>query len=93
LTCGYCLGRDCVEPGSRLVTEAQQQHSIKGLKGMRLTARIKEATDGLLTLRVEELPTLVVHARSVIEIPEAVGSAAAQLLHRPKEDFEVELHF
>lgn len=60
---------------------------------MRLTARIKEATDGRLTLRVEELPSLVVHARTVMEIPDAVGDAAATLTGRAKEDFEVELHF
>lgn len=58
---------------------------------MRLTARIKEATDGRISLRVEELPGLVVHARNVTDIP--VGNAAAHVMGRQKEDFEVEIHF
>jgi hypothetical protein len=37
--------------------------------GMQLTAQIKEATDGWLSLTVDEIPTLVVHARNVEEIP------------------------
>ncbi|MCA4135491.1 hypothetical protein [Arthrobacter sp. M4] len=60
---------------------------------MQLTARIKEATDGRITLRVEELPELIVHVRTILEIPDAIGDAAAQLTDRDKKDFEVELHF
>jgi hypothetical protein len=52
-----------------------------------------EAIDGWLSLEVDEIPALVVHARSVGEIPEAVRSAAAKLLGRHKEDFEVDLRF
>jgi hypothetical protein len=60
---------------------------------MQLTAHIMEANDGWLSLEVDEIPALVVHARSVGEIPEAVRSAAAKLLGRHKEDFEVDLRF
>jgi hypothetical protein len=60
---------------------------------MRLTAHIKEATDGRITLRVEELPDLIIHVRTILEIPDAIRDAAAQLTDRDKKDFEVELDF
>lgn len=44
-------------------------------------------------MKVEELPDLIVHVRTILEIPDAIGDAAAQLTDRDKKDFEVELHF
>ena len=51
-----------------------------GSGGMQLTAQIKEATNGWLSLTVDEMPTLVVPARNAEEIPEVVKTAAAELL-------------
>jgi hypothetical protein len=56
-------------------------------------AHIKEATDGWLSLKVNEIPTLTVHARNVKEIPEVVRTAAAELLGRDPEDFDVEIRY
>lgn len=39
-----------------------------------------------LSLKVDEMPTLVVHARNVEEIPQVVRTAAAELLGRNQED-------
>lgn len=58
---------------------------------MQLTARIKQATDGQLSLVVEELPALAVHASNLEDIPGAVRRAAAELTGRNQDDFEVDL--
>jgi hypothetical protein len=58
-----------------------------------LTAHIKEATDGWLSLNVDEMPTLVIRARNVEEIPEVVKTAAAELLGRDQQDFDVKIRF
>lgn len=60
---------------------------------MQLTAQIKEATDGWLSLTIDEMPTLVVHARNVEEIAEVVKTAAAELLGRDRQDFDVKIRF
>jgi hypothetical protein len=60
----------------------------RGAESMRLTTRIKAATDGRLSLSVEEIPTLDVHARNVGEIPETVQRAAAELIGRKEEDLD-----
>jgi hypothetical protein len=39
------------------------------------------------------MPTLVVHARNVEEIPEVVKAAAAELLGRDQQDFDVRIRF
>ena len=65
----------------------------RGAESMRLTTRIKAATDGWLSLSVEEIPTLDVHARNVGEIPEAVQRAAAELMGRKEDDFDVEVRY
>jgi hypothetical protein len=50
---------------------------------------VKEATDGRLSLKAEEIPALV-HPTSVGEIPR---SAASKLMGRDQEDFDVEIRF
>lgn len=56
---------------------------------MQLTAHIKEATDGCLTVGVIEFPVLTVQAESIHEIPAAVSESAAALTGRPANDFVV----
>ena len=65
------------------VLEAGKRIETGGWR-MRLTAHIKSARDGWLSLKIEEIPALVVHARTVTEIPEAVRSAVRhkELKHR-----------
>ncbi|WP_426004874.1 hypothetical protein ACPFL9_20430 [Paenarthrobacter sp. NyZ202] len=46
---------------------------------MELTAHIKEATDGRLTIGVIELPALFVQAANIREIPAAVAESASTL--------------
>lgn len=60
---------------------------------MRLTVRIRKATDGRLDLQVVEMPELEVVVRKFKEIPEAVTDAAADVTGRPKDDFEVEVGY
>lgn len=73
--------------------EALQKIIDLGAEGMRLTTCIKEATDGWLSLSVEEIPALDVHARNVGEIPVAVQRAAAKLMGREEQDFDVEVRY
>jgi hypothetical protein len=58
---------------------------------MQLNALITAVEDGRLSLRIEELPDLVVDAKRYEEIPDTVSEAAAQLLGRQPEDFTVEI--
>lgn len=60
---------------------------------MQLTAHIKEATDGRLTVGVIELPVLVIQAANVREIPAAVAESASTLTGRPAEDFDVSIRY
>ncbi|MDR6794617.1 hypothetical protein J2W89_003799 [Pseudarthrobacter oxydans] len=60
---------------------------------MKLTTRIKSATDGKLSLDIEELPALEVDAKNVGEIPEAVQAAAARLTGRDKSEFIIEVRY
>lgn len=60
---------------------------------MRLTVKIRKATDGRLDLEVLEMPELEVVVRKFKEIPTAVTDAAAGLTGRPKGDFEVEVGY
>lgn len=60
---------------------------------MRLTVRIKQATDGRIDLHVEELPILELFVGRVADIPTVVAEAAAALTGRPKEDFKVEVGY
>lgn len=60
---------------------------------MRLSVRIRKATDGRLDLQVLEMPELEVVVHRFKEIPEAVIDAAAGITGRPKDDFEVEVGY
>lgn len=60
---------------------------------MRLTVKIRKATDGRLDLQVLEMPELDVAVHKFKEIPAAVTDAAASLTGLPKDDFEVEVGY
>ncbi|MFK0004981.1 hypothetical protein [Paenarthrobacter sp. NPDC090522] len=60
---------------------------------MQLTAHIKEAADGCLTVGVIEFPLLAVQAKNVSEIPAAVSESAAVLTGRPVSDFDVSVRY
>ncbi|GLU61587.1 hypothetical protein [Paenarthrobacter ureafaciens] len=60
---------------------------------MRLTVKIRKATDGRLDLQVVEMPELEVAVRKFKEIPSAVIEAAASLTGRSQDDFEVEVGY
>lgn len=60
---------------------------------MKLTVKIRKATDGRLDLQVLEMPELEVVARKFKEIPEAVAAAAASLTGRPQNEFEVDVGY
>lgn len=60
---------------------------------MRLTVKIRKATDGCLDLQVLELPELEVSVTRVGEIQEAVSSAAEGLTGRARSDFDVEIGY
>lgn len=53
---------------------------------MKLTPHIVRASDGWLELEVDELPELHAHVRSVNDIPDAVGTAAAALTGKPRQE-------
>ena len=56
-------------------------------RGVRLTVKIRNATDGRTDLQVLELSDLEVCVRGVREIPETVRDAAARLTGRPADQF------
>uniref|UniRef100_UPI003F492113 hypothetical protein n=1 Tax=Paenarthrobacter ureafaciens TaxID=37931 RepID=UPI003F492113 len=60
---------------------------------MKLTVKIRKATDGRLDLEVVELQELQVAVRKFKETPAAVTEAAASLTGRPKDEFEVEVGY
>ncbi|WP_178995358.1 hypothetical protein [Paenarthrobacter nitroguajacolicus] len=60
---------------------------------MRLTVKIKKATDGQMDLHVLELPDLEISVQGVREIPETVKKAAARLTGRPADQFTVEVGY
>ncbi len=64
-----------------------------GKGGMNLTVKITKAADGLLDLRVVELPELDLSVRTVGEIPGVVSEAAAKLTGRSEQEFDVEVGY
>jgi hypothetical protein len=64
-----------------------------GRGGMNLTVKIMKAEDGLLDLRVVELPDLDLSARTFGEIPALVSEAAARLTGRSEQEFDVEVGY
>ncbi|MFF2347009.1 hypothetical protein [Pseudarthrobacter sp. NPDC058119] len=60
---------------------------------MKLTAHIKDATDGWFDLRTLELPELQATAHRVEDIPEAVREAAAKITGKPASEFDVEVSY
>lgn len=61
--------------------------------GVRLTVKIRKATDGQMDLQVLELPDLEVSVQGVREIPETVKDAAARLTGLPADQFIVEVGY
>lgn len=60
---------------------------------MRLTVKIRKATDGRLDLEVPELPEVQVVAKRVGDIPEVVRDAAAKLTGLPENDFNIDVGY
>ena len=60
---------------------------------MQLNTRITAIEDGLLTLTVQEIPSLKLQAASFEEIPEVVSNAAAEVLGQAAEDFIAEVSY
>lgn len=60
---------------------------------MNLTVKILKVADGLLDLRVVELPELDLSARTIREIPAIVSEAAARLTGRPEQEFDVDVGY
>lgn len=60
---------------------------------MRLTVKIKSASDGHMDLQVLELPELEVSVKAVRDIPEAVAKAAAAMTGKPIDHFKVEIGY
>ena len=60
---------------------------------MQLNTRITAVEDGLLTLTVQEIPSLKLQAASFEEIPEVVSNAAAEVLGQAAEDFIAEVSY
>ncbi|MEV4988430.1 transcriptional regulator [Pseudarthrobacter sp. LMD1-1-1.1] len=58
---------------------------------MKLTARIRSASDGWLALEVIEMPGLEAAAKRFEDIPDAVRAAAAQSTGRPQTEFDVDI--
>jgi hypothetical protein len=58
-----------------------------------LNVYISSASDGLFTVKAVQMPKLIVHTRTIEEIPDAVRYAAAAIVGRRPEEFEVILDF
>lgn len=54
---------------------------------------IRIAAEYGLSLTVDEMPTLVVHARNIEKIPDVVKTAAAELLGWSQQDFDVKFRY
>lgn len=90
--------RSNIPPGTRARTtpfySLAAQASLRGVTArkeaaVKLTVHIKQATDGQLTLGIDEIPGLIAYAPSFHDIPEAVQAAAAKWTGQPPEEFTV----
>ncbi|MBT2511980.1 hypothetical protein [Arthrobacter sp. ISL-30] len=60
---------------------------------VKLTARIRNATDGKLVLTVDEAPGLVTQVHNLSDIPDAIRKAASGFLGLPAEEIEVKVGY
>lgn len=60
---------------------------------VQLTVHIKQASDGQLTLAVDEMPGLLAYASRFSEIPDAVRSVVARRTGKREEDFSIVIRF
>lgn len=58
-----------------------------------ITVHIKYATDGRLTLAIDDYPELTTTARSFIDIPAAARQAASRHTGQPEDSYTVHIRF